>query len=130
MQYNQDPVNTLTPLPEQNIDTGLGLNRMALIQQGVDSIFDTDQFVPLMELGRSLATQTVDERALRILADHTRGMTFLIADGVVPSNEDRGYVLRRVMRRAIQQGRVLPLEAPRLGRFAERAGGGMAGAHP
>src|SRR3982750_2848110 len=79
MQFNQDPVGTLTPLPKQNIDTGLGLNRMALIQQGVDSIFDTDQFVPLMELGRSLATSTIDERALRILADHTRGMTFLIA---------------------------------------------------
>src|SRR3954463_16660454 len=101
MQFNQDPVGTLAPLPNQNIDTGLGLNRMALIQQGVDSIFDTDQFIPLMELGRSLAKNEADERALRILSDHTRGMTFLIADGVVPSNEDRGYVLRRLMRRAI-----------------------------
>jgi alanyl-tRNA synthetase len=105
MQYDQDPPGTLTPLPANNIDTGLGLNRMALIQQGVDTIFDTDQFVPLMRLGRELATvREPDERALRILADHTRGMTFLIADGVVPSNEDRGYVLRRLMRRAIQQG--------------------------
>ncbi len=102
MQYDQAPANTLTPLPAKNIDTGLGLNRMALIQQGVDSIFDTDQFVPLMDLGRELAT-TPDDRALRILADHARAMTFLIADGVVPSNEDRGYVLRRLMRRAIQQ---------------------------
>jgi alanyl-tRNA synthetase len=119
MQYNQDPVNTLTPLPKQNIDTGLGLNRMALIQQGVDSIFDTDQFVPLMELGRSLATNEVDERALRILADHSRGMTFLIADGVVPSNEDRGYVLRRLMRRAIAQGHRLGFEGAFLPKYVE-----------
>ncbi|HEY3186801.1 MAG TPA: alanine--tRNA ligase [Solirubrobacteraceae bacterium] len=104
MQYDQEPVGTLTPLPSQNIDTGLGLNRMALIQQGVPSIFETDQFVPLMTLGRDLATTEPDERALRILADHSRGMTFLIADGVMPSNEDRGYVLRRIMRRALLQG--------------------------
>ncbi len=104
MQYDQDPVGTLTPLPAKNIDTGLGLNRMALIQQGVPSIFETDQFQPLMTLGRDLATNEPDDRALRILADHSRGMTFLIADGVVPSNEDRGYVLRRIMRRALLQG--------------------------
>ena len=97
MQYDQEsgPPTTLKPLPANNIDTGLGLNRMALIQQGVDSVFDTDQFVPLMDLGRSLAkSDAADDRPLRILADHARGMTFLIADGVVPSNEDRGYVFR------------------------------------
>ena len=110
MQYDQDPIGTLTPLPAKNIDTGLGLNRMALIQQGVDSIFETDQFLPLMTLGRDLATSEPDERALRILADHTRGMTFLIADGVVPSNEDRGYVLRRIMRRALLQGHRIGIE--------------------
>ncbi len=110
MQYDQDPVGTLTPLPAKNIDTGLGLNRMALIQQGVDSVFETDQFQPLMTLGRDLATSEPDERALRILADHTRGMTFLIADGVVPSNEDRGYVLRRIMRRALLQGHRIGIE--------------------
>ena len=110
MQYDQDPVGTLTPLPAKNIDTGLGLNRMALIQQGVDSIFETDQFHPLMTLGRDLATGEPDERALRILADHTRGMTFLIGDGVVPSNEDRGYVLRRIMRRALLQGHRIGIE--------------------
>src|SRR3954463_5661087 len=130
MQYNQDPVNTLTPLPKQNIDTGLGLNRMAVIQQGVDSIFDTDQFVPLMELGRSLATQTVDERALRILADHTRGMTFLIADGVVPSNEDRGYVLRRLMRRAIAQGHRLGFQGEFLPRYVDVVTETMGAAYP
>lgn len=110
MQFNQEPVNTLTPLPAQNIDTGLGLNRMALIQQGVETIFETDQFVPLIELGRELAQKDVDERALRILADHSRAATFLIADGVVPSNEDRGYILRRIMRRAIQQGHRIGIE--------------------
>src|SRR4051812_9407501 len=119
MQYNQDPPGTLTPLPAKNIDTGLGLNRMALIQQGVDSVFDTDQFVPLMELGRSLATNEIDERALRILSDHSRGMTFLIADGVVPSNEDRGYVLRRLMRRAIQQGHRLGFEGEFLPKYVD-----------
>jgi alanyl-tRNA synthetase len=131
MQYDQDPLNVLTPLPDQNIDTGLGLNRMALIQQGVPTIFDTDQFVPLMRLGRELATTTSpEERALRILADHTRGMTFLIADGVVPSNEDRGYVLRRLMRRAIQQGHGLGIEGPFLERYVAVVQDTMGAAYP
>jgi alanyl-tRNA synthetase len=131
MQYNQDPVGTLTPLPKQNIDTGLGLNRMALIQQGVDSIFDTDQFVPLMQLGRSLATVSdPEERALRILADHSRGMTFLIADGVVPSNEDRGYVLRRLMRRAIAQGHRLGFQGEFLPKYVDVVTETMGAAYP
>ncbi|HVW18506.1 MAG TPA: alanine--tRNA ligase, partial [Solirubrobacteraceae bacterium] len=111
MQFDQgvggDGLPTLTPLPAQNIDTGLGLNRMAILQQDVATVFETDQFAPLVALGRDLATVEPDDRALRILADHSRAMTFLIADGVVPSNEDRGYALRRVMRRAIQQGRAV-----------------------
>src|SRR3712207_3207443 len=115
MQYLQDPVNTLTPLPAQNIDTGLGLNRVAILKQGVPPIFETDQFSPLVQLGEELSgarygADDAADRYLRILTDHTRGMTFLIADGVVPSNEDRGYVLRRVMRRAIQHGRRLGME--------------------
>jgi alanyl-tRNA synthetase len=125
MQFDQDPVGTLTPLPKQNIDTGLGLNRMAAIMQDVDSVFETDQFVPLIELGEELSGKRYGEdfetdRAMRILADHTRGMSFLIADGVVPSNEDRGYVLRKVMRRAIHQGRRIGIEGDFLGRFGER----------
>ena len=89
MQFEQNPVNTLTPLPAQNIDTGLGLNRLAAILQGVTSIFDTDQFVPLIGLGEQLSGKRAGsaaevDRALRVLADHTRGMSFLIADGVVP----------------------------------------------
>jgi alanyl-tRNA synthetase len=114
MQFDQNPVNTLTPLPAKNIDTGLGLNRLALIQQGTPSIFETDQFAPLIALGEELSGRRYGEdyptdRGLRLLADHARAMTFLIADGVVPSNEDRGYVLRRIMRRAIQHGRSLEL---------------------
>ena len=115
MQLDLDAAGKLTPLPQQNIDTGLGLNRMALIQQGTDTIFETDQFLPLIRLGEELSGRRYGEdfdvdRALRILADHTRGMSFLIADGVVPSNADRGYVLRRVMRRAILQGRRIGIE--------------------
>ena len=104
---------------------------MALIQQGVDSIFDTDQFVPLMELGRSLAdADEIDERALRILADHSRGMTFMIADGVVPSNEDRGYVLRRLMRRAIAQGHRLGFEGEFLPKYVDVVMETMGAAYP
>ncbi|MFL5876733.1 MAG: alanine--tRNA ligase [Solirubrobacteraceae bacterium] len=130
MQFDQDPVNELTPLPDQNIDTGLGLNRMALLRQGVPTVFETDQFAPLMALGRELATRHEDERALRILADHSRAMTFLIADGVVPSNEDRGYILRRVMRRAIQQGHRIGIEGAFLERFAEQVVDIMGGGYP
>src|SRR4051812_11007232 len=135
MQYDQNPENVLTPLPARNIDTGLGLNRMAVIQQGVYSIFDTDQFKPLIDLGGELSGRRYGEDpeadlALRILADHTRGMTFLIADGVVPSNEDRGYVLRRVMRRAIQRGRTLGMEPGFLPKYAERVHELMAAAYP
>ena len=124
MELHED--GSLTDLPKRNIDTGLGLERMAAIQQGVSSVFETDLFRPLVELAEELSGRRYDDderttRAMRILADHSRGMVNLIADGVVPSNEDRGYVLRRVMRRAIQQGRALGLEAPYLGRFAERA---------
>jgi alanyl-tRNA synthetase len=117
---------TLTPLPKKNIDTGLGLDRMASILQDVPSVYETDQFWPLIELGEELSGRRYDEddfavkRALRILADHGRGMTFLLADGVVPSNEDRGYVLRRIMRRAIQQARVLGLEDAVLPQLAEK----------
>ncbi|HKN93769.1 MAG TPA: alanine--tRNA ligase, partial [Thermoleophilaceae bacterium] len=113
-----------TPLPKQNIDTGLGLERMAAIQQDVPSVFETDEFLPLVELGESLSGHKMGEsepvtRALRILADHGRGMTFLLADGVVPSNEDRGYVLRRIMRRAVQQGRKLGIEQRFLGQLCD-----------
>jgi alanyl-tRNA synthetase len=125
MQLNQDPVNTLTPLPNQNIDTGLGLNRLAAIMQGCETVFETDQFAPLIKLSEELSGKSyadgdfATKRAMRILADHSRGATFLVADGVVPSNEDRGYVLRRILRRAIQQGRSLGFEPGFMTRYSE-----------
>ncbi len=144
MQYDQRPGgaetrgpggSVLAPLPANNIDTGLGLNRMAAILQQKPSVFETDQFAPLIELGEQLSGARYGERldsdrALRILADHTRAMTFLTADGVVPSNEDRGYVLRRVMRRAIQQGRNLGLAPGFLTRYSELVRELMGQAYP
>ena len=136
MQFDQNPVNVLAPLPAKNIDTGLGLNRFAAMLQGKDSVFETDQFWPLIELGQELSGRRYDPadpeatRALRILADHARAMAFLVADGVVPSNEDRGYILRRVMRRAISQGRRLGIEPGFLPRFADRVEELMGGAYP
>ena len=135
MQFNQDPVNVLTPLPASNIDTGLGLNRLAAIMQGKESVFETDQFQPLIELGEQLGgvrygADFAATRSLRILADHARAMTFLVADGVVPSNEDRGYILRRVMRRAIQHGRALGFAPGFLPRFAEVVEETMGAAYP
>src|SRR5436309_14267093 len=135
MQFSQVPVGLLTPLPAQNIDTGLGLERMATILQGKRSLWETGQIAPLIELGEELSGRRHGEsgevdRALRVLADHTRGMTFLVADGVVPSNEGPGYVLRRIMRRAIQRGRMLGIEEAFLPRFAERVRELMGGAYP
>ncbi len=125
MTYDLAEDGTVTELPMRNIDTGMGLDRMAAILQDVPSVFETDLIRPLIDLAGELSGHTYAEggavtRAMRIVADHSRGTAFLIADGVVPSNEDRGYILRRIMRRAIQQGRTLGLEAPWLGRFTER----------
>ncbi|MBA2567019.1 MAG: alanine--tRNA ligase, partial [Thermoleophilaceae bacterium] len=135
MQYELHEDGSLTDLPQRNIDTGLGLDRLAAILQDVPSVFETEHFRPLVELGEELSgrgygADFATTRALRILADHGRGMTFLMADGVVPSNEDRGYVLRRIMRRAIQQGRVLDLSGPFLAGLCERVIETMAGAYP
>jgi alanyl-tRNA synthetase len=125
MTYDLAEDGSLSPLPMRNIDTGMGVERMAMILQEVESVFETDVLRPLIDLAEELSERKYDQdaattRAMRIVADHSRGMTFLLAEGVVPSNEDRGYILRRIMRRAIQQGRVLALESPWLGRFAER----------
>jgi alanyl-tRNA synthetase len=125
MSYDLAEDGSLTELPMRNIDTGMGLDRMAALLQDVPSVFETDHIRPLIDLAEELSGHGYEEgeritRAMRIIADHSRGAAFLIADGVVPSNEDRGYILRRIMRRAIQQGRTLGLESPWLGRFAER----------
>jgi alanyl-tRNA synthetase len=135
MAYDLGADGSLAELPMRNIDTGMGLDRMAAILQEVPSVYETDLVRPLIDLaeemsGRSYGERGAVTRAMRIVADHSRGAAFLIADGVVPSNEDRGYILRRIMRRAIQQGRTLGLEAPWLGRFAERTIEIMADAYP
>jgi alanyl-tRNA synthetase len=135
MSYDLAEDGSLTELPMKNIDTGMGLDRMAAILQDVPSVFETDLVRPLLDLAEQLSGHSYEDggkitRAMRIVADHSRGATFLIADGVVPSNEDRGYILRRIMRRAIQQGRVLGLESPWLGRFAERTIEIMGDAYP
>jgi alanyl-tRNA synthetase len=135
MQYDQEPEGVLTPLPAKNIDTGLGLNRLAAIMQDKTSVFETDQIHPLVVLseelsGRRYRSSAETDRAMGILADHSRGMSFLLADGVVPSNEERGYVLRRLMRRAVVQGRRIGIEAPFLDRYAEVVRETMAHAYP
>ena len=115
MEYELHPDRTLTPLPKQNIDTGLGLERTARIVQQVPSVYDTDGYQLIMswiaaKSGVAYGDTPAATKAHRILADHGRGMTFLVGDGVIPSNEGRGYVLRRIIRRAVQQARAIGLE--------------------
>jgi len=115
MEYELHPDGKLTPLPEQNVDTGLGLERTAAVLQGVRSVYETDGYQTIMdwiagETGTRFGESEQATKAHRILADHGRGMTFLVGDGVVPSNEGRGYVLRRIIRRAVQQARTLGLD--------------------
>ncbi|MBI4897177.1 MAG: alanine--tRNA ligase [Actinobacteria bacterium] len=134
MQYELGEGGSIAELPAKNIDTGMGLERMAAILQDKPSVYETDNFRPLIDLaeelsGSSYGSGPAAAKAMRVLANHSRSMAFLIADGVVPSNEDRGYILRRVMRRAIHQGRVLGLDSC-LVAFADRVIEVMAGAYP
>jgi alanyl-tRNA synthetase len=115
MEYDLGVDGSLTPLPKQNVDTGLGLERGAMLLQGVESIFDTDGYQQIMEWvaessGSRYGETELATKAHRVIADHGRAMTFLVADGIVPSNEGRGYVLRRVIRRAVQHGRRIGLD--------------------
>jgi alanyl-tRNA synthetase len=123
-QYNQDTNGKNTPLPKPNIDTGMGLERVAAVMQGVSSVYDTDLFIPLRDkicsiTGVKHGKSTADDQAVRIIAEHSRGITFLIADGVLPSNEGRGYVLRRILRRACFFARKLGTEEPFLSDVTE-----------
>ncbi len=134
----------LTPLPKPSIDTGMGLERVAAVLQGKVSNFETDLFTPLIERAEELTgkrvsnaaleqeTRTADDVAasLRIVADHARAATFLISDGVLPSNEGRGYVLRKIMRRAIRHGRLLGQEKPFLHQMVYAVRDEMNGAYP
>jgi alanyl-tRNA synthetase len=117
MQFNRDEQGNLTPLPRPSIDTGAGLERLASVLQGKLSNFDTDLFRPLIDEAASLANVEYGSNhdtdvSLRIIADHARAATFLISDGVLPSNEGRGYVLRLIMRRALYHGQTLGLNEP------------------
>ena len=115
MEYEQHPDGTLTPLPKQNIDTGLGVERGAAVLQDVKTVYETDGYRQIMdwiasESGVAYGESDVATKAHRILADHGRGMTFLVADGVTPSNEGRGYILRRIVRRAVIQAQRIGLQ--------------------
>jgi alanyl-tRNA synthetase len=141
MQFNRDASVTLTPLPKPCVDTGMGLERVAAVLQGVISNYDTDLFVPLID--RAAQLTGVDEKkeleaeehqraaaSLRVIADHARATTFLITDGVLPSNEGRGYVLRKIMRRAIRHGRLLGATKPFLFELVQTVRDLMGDAYP
>jgi alanyl-tRNA synthetase len=124
MEFFQAPDGSRTPLPAQHVDTGMGLERLTMVMQAAKSIYDIDLYRTIIERAERLADVRygVDEekdRALRVIADHIRGSTFLIADGVLPGNEGRSYVLRRILRRAIKNGRQLGLQKPFLAQLAE-----------
>jgi alanyl-tRNA synthetase len=122
MQYDRAADGTLTPLPRPSIDTGSGVERVAALLQGVHSVYETDGFASLIATleewsGARYANGGAETKALRVLCDHGRAMTMLATDGVVPSNESRGYILRRVIRRAVSQGARIGLETPFLARL-------------
>ncbi|MEK7366054.1 MAG: alanine--tRNA ligase [Candidatus Deferrimicrobiota bacterium] len=123
MQFNQDESGTRTTLPKPSIDTGMGLERLAGVVQGVTSNYDTDLFRPIVDgisrqCGVPVGKSPALDAAMRVVADHARATAFLIADGIVPSNEGRGYVLRRIMRRALRHGKKLGFDGPFLHRVA------------
>jgi alanyl-tRNA synthetase len=113
MQYNRDTQGELHPLPAPSVDTGMGLERIAAVLQHVHSNYEIDLFTALIDaVARQLGTSDVTDKSLRVIADHLRSTAFLIADGVLPGNEGRGYVLRRIIRRAIRHGNKLGADAP------------------
>ena len=135
MQFNRTPAGDTEPLPRPSIDTGAGLERILPVLQGVDSIFATDLFAPMLETAQSVTGHTYgqDEQVdvgLRILADHGRAMTMLVTDGVLPANEGRGYVLRRIIRRAVRRARQLGVDRPFTGTLVDAAVGVLGSAYP
>jgi len=109
MQYNKKTDGTFEPLKQQNVDTGMGLERVAKVLQNVSSVYETDRMKPILDRVMEMADHR-DERHLRIIVDHLKAATFIIADGVLPSNVDQGYILRRLIRRAIRSARQLRIE--------------------
>jgi alanyl-tRNA synthetase len=134
MQYMRDARGDLTPLPKPSIDTGMGLERITAVLQGVLSNYETDLFKPLLAATAALTDRSPKEMthsmAGRVIADHIRSITFLISDGVLPSNEGRGYVLRRVIRRAARYGKELGLNEPFLYKLTGEVVDHMKGAYP
>jgi len=135
MQYNQDVKGNRTPLPKPNIDTGMGLERMAAVMQDKFTCYDTDVFESIIakvsELsGCSYGKDVKIDRAIRVVAEHSRSVAFLIADGVLPANDGRGYVLRRVLRRAALFGKTLGMEGQFISDIASTAIDKMSGAYP
>jgi alanyl-tRNA synthetase len=135
MQFDRDASGVLTDLPKKNIDTGAGLERNLPILQGVDSVFDTDLFAPIIDtaasiLGTGYGKNPETDVALRVLADHGRAFSMLVADGVLPANEGRGYVLRRVVRRAVLAARRAGVEKPICPALVEAATEVLGDAYP
>ena len=135
MEFELHPDRSLTPLPAPGVDTGMGLERIASVVQGVASNYDTDLFAPIHArmrevLGHDPEGFEAERFSYQVIADHSRAVTFLIADGVLPANEGRGYVLRRIMRRAIRHGRLLGRTDPFLGETAKVVIDTMASAYP
>jgi alanyl-tRNA synthetase len=135
MQYDRSADGTLTPLPKPSVDTGAGLERIAAVMQGEDDNFHTDVFLPLIErvgelVGKSYDRDAENRASYRVLADHARAVSFLLADGVYPSNEGRGYVLRRILRRAVRHAWLLGRREPTLAPLTEVVVREMGGVYP
>ncbi len=135
MQFDRDEAGTLHPLPAPSIDTGLGLERLAAVLQGVNSNYHTDLFIPLLDtvarvVGRPYQSEEKEGMSYRVLADHSRAVAFLLADGVFPSNEGRGYVLRRILRRGVRHAWLLGRREPTLVPVVEEVVRHMGGTYP
>ncbi len=135
MQFNRQPDGTLVPLPKPAVDTGMGLERLTTVMQGVQSNYDTDLIRKVIAYIEELSAKTYgdneeDDVSMRVMTDHSRATAYLIADGVLPSNEGRGYVLRRIMRRAMRHAKMLGLEDPVLFKTAIFVLESMADAYP
>ena len=134
-QFNNDGNGNYTDLAQKNIDTGMGLERLACVMQGVDNMFEVDSIRKILDEVCAIAGKTYGEDkkndiSIRVITDHIRGATFMIADGVIPSNEGRGYVLRRILRRACRHGKLLGIDHPFLVRMCEVAIGESVDAYP
>jgi len=135
MEFNRDESGNLTPLPQKNIDTGMGLERIASVLQGTKTNYEIDNIFPLIQFGENLAgvkygKDFKTDVALRVIADHLRALTFAIGDGVLPSNEGRGYVIRKILRRALRYGYKLGIDKPFLHKGVDLVVDLMKGAYP